>query len=230
MKLSNKRVLVVVAHTDDETFGCGGFIKKLSKKKNTIGAISFTDGLGSRSNFTLKKIEKRKEASINASKILGFNWLAQYNYPDNELDKVSLLEIVKIIEKHKKKFKPHIVLTHNFSDLNIDHRIISESTLTAFRPEPKEKLEQFITFEVPSATDFRVLKNKKNFVPNFFVNIENSLKSKIKAIKIYKDELKPYPHSRSLKGLKNLNKIRGNQSGLKYAEAFEIIRVIEKSK
>ena len=56
MKLSNKRVLVVVAHTDDETFGCGGFIKKLSKKKNTIGAISFTDGLGSRSNFTLKKI------------------------------------------------------------------------------------------------------------------------------------------------------------------------------
>ncbi len=230
MKLSNKRVLVVVAHTDDETFGCGGFIKKLSKKKNIIGAISFTDGLGSRSNFTLKKIEKRKEASINASKILGFNWLAQYNYPDNELDKVSLLEIVKIIEKHKKKFKPHIVLTHNFSDLNIDHRIISESTLTAFRPEPKEKLEQFITFEVPSATDFRVLKNKKNFVPNFFVNIENSLKSKIKAIKIYKDELKPYPHSRSLKGLKNLNKIRGNQCGLKYAEAFEIIRVIEKSK
>ena len=230
MKLSNKRVLVVVAHTDDETFGCGGFIKKLSKKKNTIGAISFTDGLGSRSNITLKKIEKRKEASINASKILGFNWLAQYNYPDNELDKVSLLEIVKIIEKHKKKFKPHIVLTHNFSDLNIDHRIISESTLTAFRPEPKEKLEQFITFEVPSATDFRVLKNKKNFVPNFFVNIENSLKSKIKAIKIYKDELKPYPHSRSLKGLKNLNKIRGNQCGLKYAEAFEIIRVIEKSK
>ncbi len=230
MKLSNKRVLVVVAHADDETFGCGGFIKKLSKKKNTIGAISFTDGLGSRSNFTLKKIEKRKEASINASKILGFNWLAQYNYPDNELDKVSLLEIVKIIEKHKKKFKPHIVLTHNFSDLNIDHRIISESTLTAFRPEPKEKLEQFITFEVPSATDFRVLKNKKNFVPNFFVNIENSLKSKIKAIKIYKDELKPYPHSRSLKGLKNLNKIRGNQCGLKYAEAFEIIRVIEKSK
>ena len=60
------------------------------------------------------------------------------------------------------------------------------------------------------------------------MNIENSLKSKIKAIKIYKDELKPYPHSRSLKGLKNLNKIRGNQCGLKYAEAFEIIRVIEK--
>ena len=104
--------------------------------------------MGSRSNFTLKKIAKRKAASINASKILGFNWLAQYNYPDNELDKVSLLEIIKIIEKHKKKFKPHIVLTHNFSDLNIDHRIISESTLTAFRPEPKEKLEQFLTFEV----------------------------------------------------------------------------------
>ena len=68
MKLSNKRVLVVVAHTDDETFGCGGFIKKLSKKKNTIGAISFTDGLGSRSNFTLKKIEKEKKQALTPQK------------------------------------------------------------------------------------------------------------------------------------------------------------------
>ena len=99
--------------------------------------------------------------------------------------------------------------------------------MTAFRPEPREKLEQLITFEVPSATDFRILKNTKNFLPNYFVNIEKFLKFKIKAIKCYKQELKKYPHSRSINGIKNLNKIRGNQSGLKYAEAFEIIRKIE---
>ena len=139
------------------------------------------------------------------------------------------MEITKVIENIKKTFKPNIVLTHNFSDLNIDHRKIAEAALTAFRPEPNEILEEFITFEVPSATDFRVLKNKKNFLPNFFVNIEKYLKYKIKAIKCYKDEIKPYPHSRSIIGLKNLNKNRGNQCGLKYAEAFEIIRKIEKN-
>lgn len=229
MKIKNKKVLIVVAHPDDETFGCGGLIKKLSLNKNNIGIISFTNGVGSRPNQKIIQIKERKQSSKKASTILGFKWLAQYNYSDNELDKVSLLEIIKILEKHKRKFKPHIVLTHNFSDLNIDHRKVAEATLTAFRPEPKEKLEQLLTFEVPSATDFRMLKNKKNFLPNYYVNIEKNINSKIKAIKCYKKELKPYPHSRSVMGIKNLNKIRGNQSGLKYAEAFEIIRKIEKS-
>lgn len=229
MKIKNKKVLIIVAHPDDETFGCGGLIKKLSLNKNNIGVISFTNGVGSRPNQKIIQIKEREQSSKNASKILGFKWLAQYDYSDNELDKVSLLEIIKIIEKHKKKFNPHIVLTHNFSDLNIDHRKIAEATLTAFRPEPKEKLEQFITFEVPSATDFRVLKNKKNFLPNYYVDIEKNISAKVKAIRSYKKELKPYPHSRSVIGIKNLNKIRGNQSGLKYAEAFEIIRKIDKS-
>ncbi len=229
MKIKNKKVLIIVAHPDDETFGCGGLIKKLSLNKNNINVISFTNGVGSRLNQKSLQIEERKKSSKNASKILGFKWLAQYDYSDNELDKASLLEIIKIIEKHKRKFKPNIILTHNFSDLNIDHRKIAEATLTAFRPEPKEKLEQFLTFEVPSATDFRMLKNKKNFLPNYYVDIEKNINSKIKAIKCYKKELKPYPHSRSVIGIKNLNKIRGNQSGLKYAEAFEIIRKIEKS-
>ena len=229
MKLIKKKILIIVAHTDDESFGCGGLIKKMSLNKNKISAISFTNGVGARSNNKDKEIKKRKLSSIKASKILGFSWLAQYDYPDNQLDTVSLLEIIQVIEKHKKQFKPHIVITHNFSDLNIDHRKIAEATLTAFRPEPNEKLEQLLTFEVPSATDFRILKNKKNFIPNYFVNINKFLNAKIKAIKSYKSEVKPYPHSRSITGLKNLNKIRGNQSGLKYAEAFEIIRKIERS-
>ena len=63
---------------------------------------------------------------------------------------------------------------------------------------------------MPSATDFRMLKNKKNFLPNYYVNIEKNINSKIKAIKCYKKELKPYPHSRSVMGIKNLNKIEIN--------------------
>ena len=228
MKIVSKRVLVIVAHTDDESFGCGGFIKKLSSNNN-VKAISFTNGIGSRSNQKISDFKFRKDASIKASKILGFKWLKQYNYPDNELDKISLLEIIRVIEENKKKFKPHVILTHNFSDLNIDHRKIAEAALTAFRPEPKERLELFLTFEVPSATDYRVLRNKKNFIPNYFVNIEKFIEKKIKAIKCYKKEVKKYPHSRSIIGVKNLNKLRGNQSGLKYSEAFEIIRKIEKS-
>ena len=202
MKQTKKNVLIVVAHSDDESFGCGGLLKSLSEKKYKLYAISFTDGVGSRGKRTEKDIEERKKHSIKASRILGFRWLAQYNFPDNQLDKITLLEIVKIIEKHKKILNPEIVITHNFYDLNIDHRIIAEATLTAFRPEPKSKCKEIITFEIPSSTDYRMLKRSKNFVPNYFVNIQKYLNSKIKAIKSYKNELKKPPHSRSIEGIK----------------------------
>jgi len=229
MNKSKKKVLVIVAHTDDESFGCGGLIKKLSTQKNIIKAISFTNGVGSRDKQTEKDIKKRKINSINAAKILGFKWLAQYDYPDNQMDKYSILEYVKIIESHKKKFSPDIILTHNFYDLNVDHRIVAEATITAFRPEPKSTYTEIMTFEVPSSTDFRMLNRSKNFIPNHFVNVEKYLKFKLNAIKCYKNELKKSPHSRSLNGIKNLSKIRGNQSGVKNAEAFEIIRRIDRT-
>ena len=88
-----RKILVVVAHSDDESFGCGGFIKKLSLNNN-IKAISFTNGVSSRSNQKIREIKEREKSSIDASKILGFNWMEQYNFDDNRLDKLSLLEII----------------------------------------------------------------------------------------------------------------------------------------
>ena len=44
MHLSKKKILIIVAHPDDESFGCGGLIKKLKKKKNKIFVVSFTNG------------------------------------------------------------------------------------------------------------------------------------------------------------------------------------------
>ena len=75
MKNNPKKVLVIVAHTDDESFGCGGLIRKLSSEKYIVRAISFTNGVGSRSTQNKIHIKSRKENSLKASKILGFKWL-----------------------------------------------------------------------------------------------------------------------------------------------------------
>ena len=225
MKKNN--VLIIVAHSDDETIGMGGTIKKHVNNKDNVYAISMTDGVSARNNSSKKKIHSRIEASKKASLLLGFKWEKTFNYLDNSLDTYPMLEIVKNIEKIKFKINPNIVYTHSFADLNIDHKIVSNAVLTAFRPTPLEKCKEIRLFEVSSSTDYGYKNITGKFEPNLFINIEDTWVDKLNALKFYKEEIKEYPHSRSYKGIENLAKVRGNQVGLDMAEAFEVIRKID---
>ena len=68
------KILIVVAHSDDETIGMGGTIKKHSLNGDKVFAISMTDGISSRDNSDEKNITDRLEASNKASEILKFEW------------------------------------------------------------------------------------------------------------------------------------------------------------
>lgn len=219
------KILILVAHTDDETIGCGGTIFKHFNNRDKIFAASFTDGVSSRNRVNQEKI-RRKKQSIKVSKILGFNWINQYSLPDNSLDQIPILKIIKKIEKIKKKINPDIVYTHSKYDLNIDHRTIFQSTLTAFRPQPKDNSVEIRCMEIPSATDYGDQMNLDSFKPNLFVDIKKFWKKKQDCLEVYKDELRKYPHSRSIKAIKNLSMSRGSQVGIEMAESFEVIRKI----
>ena len=124
-----------------------------------------TDGVSSRDNHENKDIKFREKSKRNAEKILGFKWLQlNEDFPDNQMDTVKLLTIVKEIEMIK-KIKPSIVYTHFPDDLNIDHRITA-GNFNCFRPHTKN-LEKILAFEIPSSTDYRYY--KKIFNPNYFV-------------------------------------------------------------
>jgi LmbE family N-acetylglucosaminyl deacetylase len=226
-----KRILICVAHPDDETIGCGGAIAHHVKNKDNVYCIYMTNGVGARHSKTKDNlICQRKKHSILASKILCFKWLLDCcgNFPDNAMDKIKLLDVVKIIEKAKKKIMPHIIYTHNPYDLNIDHKIVAEATLIAFRPQAQEIWEKILAFEVPSSTDFAYFKQNKFFQPNYFLNIKKYWNKKKKALLAYKKEIKKFPNSRSLKGIEILSKFRGMQNGLEQAEGFQILRQIKR--
>ena len=223
---SKQTVLVVVAHTDDETLGMGGTIANHKKQGDSVYCLSMTDGISSRNDAKPSDIEMRLKASEKAAEELGFKWLPCPIFPDNALDTVPLLSIVKIIEEVKEELKPKIVYTHTKADLNIDHRIVSDSVLTAFRPGPNENWEEIITFEIPSATDYGHKDITGNFTPNLFRNIKNSWETKKRALEAYSVEMRDYPHSRSSEALLNLAKYTGNKVGLDMAEAFQLIRKV----
>jgi len=221
-----KKVLIVVAHTDDETIGMGGTIKKHINNGDEVFAISMTDGIGSRELFQKKDILKRVESSNLASKILGFKWIERFNFKDNMLDSEPLLEIIKPLEKFKESIQPNIVYTHCGGDLNIDHRVIANAVLTVFRPEPRDSCQEIRLLEISSATDFGNEFITGKFHPNLFEDISKTWDDKEKALLAYEEELREFPHSRSLEGIKNLARLRGNQVGIEMAEAFQIIRKI----
>ena len=224
--MMSKRVLIIVAHSDDETIGMAGTIRKHVLEGNTVNVVSMTNGVGSRSNAN-QSILSRKKSANEASKILGFDWIKQFDYPDNQLDSVPLLEIIKAIESVKANFKPELVYTHTGADLNIDHKIVLQATLTAFRPLNDESCKEIRTFEVPSATDYGHDTLTRKFVPNLFIDIHKFEKDKISALQAYSQEMKQYPNSRSVESIINLARTRGNRVGLDLAEAFQIVRKIE---
>ncbi|CAN1499465.1 thiol_BshB1, bacillithiol biosynthesis deacetylase BshB1 [Burkholderiaceae bacterium] len=228
IKDSKKVVLVIVAHTDDETIGIGGAIAKHVESGDTVYGISMTNGVGARDGNNLSKIKSRYQASENAGKILGLTWLDNGNYPDNLMDTIPLIDVIKFIEKIKSKITPEIIYTHTSADLNIDHQIVSRATLTAFRPEPNEVWSEIRAFEVASSTDYGHRSITNLFAPNLFVDVTKTWNKKLAALKEYQSEIREQPHSRSIVGIENLAKHRGNQVGVYYAEAFEIIRKIER--
>ncbi len=221
-----KKILIIVAHSDDETIGMGGTIKKHIDNGDEVSVISMTNGVGARSDNTNNHIKNRFLASEKASDILGFKWLKRFDFPDNEMDKCSSLEVTKAIEKIKFILNPEIVYFHNGGDLNIDHRIVSSCVLTAFRPQPREICKELRVFEISSSTDFGHENITGRFVPNLYIDISDTWLSKLEALEAYKFEMRDYPHTRSLKSIENLAKVRGSQVGVKMAEAFQVIRKI----
>jgi len=237
------KILVLAAHPDDEILGVGGTIKKYIDQNNEIKIAIMATGIFSRrmSNFknsfeynadvksqeTMKKeLKILRDNALKASKILGVTDIDFYNFPDNEMDKISNLEVTKSIEKIIKNFKPDVVFTHSNNDLNLDHRIIHNSTLTATRPFSNTRVKEVISYEVPSSTEWNF--SAPPFSPNLFIDINKELKFKLKAMSQYKSELKKFPHPRSLEGIEIIAKKWGTVCGAKAAEAFSIVRQIHR--
>ena len=229
----NKKILVVVAHPDDELLGLGASMHKLVNEQNCIvRVVILGEGLTSRSE--LRDTEKwEKELLIHRQNIesariaIGYESVGVYDFPDNRFDTVALLDITKIIEKEKVKFCPDIIFTHHGGDLNIDHQRTFEAVMTATRPMDNEKVSTIITFETPSGTEWIASSEPRRFIPNLFIEVsEINLEAKINGMESYEFEKRKFPHPRSPKALKILAQQRGITVGKFYAEAFQIIRFI----
>ncbi len=225
-KISNTKVLVVAAHADDEVLGCGGTIARHVANGDKVHVLIMSDGITSRENSN--NIKKRKSEAIESAKILGIMPPIMLSLPDNKMDSIPILEIIKMVEKVIDEIKPSIVYTHHGGDLNIDHSITNRAVMTACRPVPEFSVNSIYCFEILSSTGWGDSETCKSFNPVHFVDISLFIEKKLLALECYTDEIRAFPHARSIEAVKALSKLRGSQSGLMQAEAFTVNRQIRK--
>lgn len=231
----SKVILIVAAHPDDEVLGCGGAIAKHTQIGDNVNVVILAEGITSRDSE--RNREKRDQelselvqAANKANDILGVSSLTIMDFPDNRIDSVDRLDVIKEVERFVDKYKPDIVYTHHAGDLNIDHRLIHEAVVTACRPIPSHPVEILLFFEVPSSTEWQIPGSAPHFAPNWFIDITDTLDIKIKALEAYQSEMRNWPHSRSISALEHLARWRGASVGVEAAEAFVLGRNIVRSK
>jgi LmbE family N-acetylglucosaminyl deacetylase len=217
------RVAAVFAHPDDEVLGCGGALVNHAQRGDKVHILILATGKAARSDIPRSEIELLRDEGGRAAEILGAEDIRFLDFPDNALDSVPLLSVIKEVENFLKEFQPDVVYTHHGGDLNVDHAIVQRAVVTAHRPLPGRGSHAILACEVNSSTEWSTAPLPP-FVPTEFLDISQSLETKIRALECYESEIRDFPHPRSVTAIRTLSQWRGSQAGLAAAEAFVTLR------
>lgn len=220
-------ILVVAAHPDDELLGLGGTIRRLVNEGAKARAVILAEGITSRGDkrddLDRSLIEGLKQDARNAAEIVGFKSIEFCGCPDNRMDEMDLLDIIKIVTRYVGEYRPDTIFTHFHGDLNIDHQKVNEAVLTACRPVGDYCVKRIFAFETPSSTEWNY-RYEEPFTPNVYFDVTDTLEAKIRGMECYRSERRGAPHPRSPEALRALARYRGSNVGVEAAEAFMLLR------
>jgi len=214
-------ILVIAPHPDDEVLGCGGTIAKHTNNGDVVHLCIVTKGYYP--DWSYEYLKNRPSEIEESTRILGIKKFHLLDFPTAKLDNIPQKDLNDSISEVINKVKPAVVYIPHRGDIHQDHRIIFHSALIAMRPNSKHYVKKILSYETLSETEWGY---PRNFQPTLYVDTSDTIDVKIEAMKAYASELKQYPHPRSIEIIEALAKKRGSEVGLKYAEAFEIIREI----
>jgi len=204
------KILIIGAHTDDIEIMCGGSISKFIEFGNEIyySTFSYADkslpegfSKGTTKNEVLKAtsvLDIRRENVI----------LFDYEVRDFPKFRQEILENLVVLRRN---IDPDLVITHNSNDMHQDHKVISEETFRAFK-------------QTSSIWGYESFKNNRTFDNDLYVKLNRfHIDKKIQAVSKYKSQIIKYDNRDAVEALAIY---RGSQINNRYAECFEIMRMI----
>lgn len=198
-------ILAIGAHPDDIELGCGGSLCAAVQGSKQVIAVFLTKGERSGNP------QDREEESRKALSILGIKDVFFGDFTDTEIP--NSRKTIEFLEQYYQKFHPEVVLTHSVNDFHQDHRQTAWLTLAALRNVPK-----ILGYESPRVNSM--------FAPNYFVDISHTIKDKWSALKCHLSQCEK--RYLTYESMINLASFRGSQAGISAAEAFEVVRFVEK--
>jgi len=221
-------ILCVVAHPDDELFGCGATLRKLRDAGHSVASCILCGSTGARHGRP--ELARLHALSDDAARMVGIDETIRFDFPNIHFNVVPHLELVEAIEQAIVRFRPNWIFTHHRYDLNIDHRAVHDACMTALslpmrlsRDLPVTMIERVYLFEILSSTDW-ASPREPAFRPTSFFDVAATFEAKLAALEAFEGALKPHPHSRSRENVTNLAALRGAQIGIRLAEAFDLVR------
>jgi LmbE family N-acetylglucosaminyl deacetylase len=220
------RVLVFAAHPDDEVLGMGGTIAwHAALRGDEVRIVCVTDGSSTQYPGDAEKRAQKEDEARRAAAELGVEDYVHLDLPDMRLDTLAHVEVNRVVEEHVREVAPQVVYTPQ-PDVNRDHRVLFDSVAVATRPVPGQSVRRVLTYAPTSSTEWTPAPVSW-FVPNWFVDVTETLDRKLAAFRHYETELRPYPHPRSERAIRAAGEFHGASCGCEYAEPFVLVRGLE---
>lgn len=206
----NDVVLALAPHTDDVDLGCGGLLVQALEAGAIVHEVAFSTAKESvPPGFAPDVLEHEVRRAAEKLGLSRAN-VATRDYPVRHFPQhrqAILEELVAL----RKKLAPRFVLVPASTDVHQDHRIVYEEGVRAF------KGTTMLGYELPW--------NHLSFAPTAVIGMsEAALTKKLSALDCYDSQKhRPYATEEVVRGIAAM---RGATIGVRYAEAFELIRFV----
>ena len=200
--MNKQTIMVVGAHPDDETFGCGGTLSLNNQMGNQVHVLCLSCNP-----------EYRREELLKAAKEMGIPEPTILDAKEISLTQQKVRQISDQIVK----VKPTIIITHLPFDYHKEHKTTHEMVKEAI-----EWAGHTTTYEDPWVVKRLLLMEVNTLIPQPHVNVDISkvYEKKREAIKRFKTQLDKFPSGYYEKFNHAKALLRGVQGGCEFAEAY----------
>jgi LmbE family N-acetylglucosaminyl deacetylase len=226
-----RRVLVIAAHPDDETLGCGGTIARLTRVGARVFVLAVVVGDMARVGGESRVADRVDEFS-KACELLGVE-RGEVCWTDAErhmrLDMVPQLDLVRLIEDEApvslRAIKPDVVFMPAAGATNQDHVAVHQAALVVMRPHAdalKPTPPVVLGYSIPEERSWA----SATVPATITVDTSRDLATKLAALEAYRSQAQPPGHPRFLGHVEELDRMAGYDAGVESAERFVPYRFV----